>query len=51
VSLKVTNMCYSFNFILNNSGHENGNLKIVIKYVCVGKKESEKNKNCMHVHN
>jgi hypothetical protein len=33
------------------SGHENGSLKIVIKYVCVGKKKSEKNKNCMRVHN
>jgi hypothetical protein len=33
------------------SGHENGNLKIVIKYVCVGKKKSEKNKICMCVHN
>jgi hypothetical protein len=25
-------------------GHENGNLKIVIKYLCVGKKKLEKNK-------
>jgi hypothetical protein len=33
------------------SGHENGNLKIVIKYVCVGKKKSGKNKKRMRVHN
>jgi hypothetical protein len=42
VSLKVTKTCYSFSFLLNMSGHENGNLKIVIKYVCVGKKKSGK---------
>jgi hypothetical protein len=29
VSLKVTKTCYSFNFLLNMSGHENGNLKII----------------------